>query len=113
VSSVSGFPLYFCARLAPTWTSCPSQRYGIPPQPPYGDVHLVKMGLSTRILQKIVRNEAMASDPPEIYGWRVYLLACSVHLPSPTITSYRPNSDRLASVRCPSAGTRLSSAVSL
>ncbi|KAK4248997.1 MFS sugar transporter-like protein [Corynascus novoguineensis] len=35
------------------------------------------MGLSTRILQKIVRNEAMASDPPEIYGWRVYLLACS------------------------------------
>lgn len=36
------------------------------------------MGLSTRILQKIVRNEAMASDPPEIYGWRVYLLACSV-----------------------------------
>lgn len=39
------------------------------------------MGLSTRILQKIVRNEAMASDPPEIYGWRVYLLACSVGKP--------------------------------
>ena len=36
------------------------------------------MGLSARILQKVVRNEAMASDPPEIYGWRVYLLACSV-----------------------------------
>lgn len=36
------------------------------------------MSLSTRVLQKIVRNEAMASDPPEIYGWRVYLLACSV-----------------------------------
>ncbi|AEO69807.1 uncharacterized protein THITE_2120553 [Thermothielavioides terrestris NRRL 8126] len=35
------------------------------------------MSLSSRILQKIVRNEAMASDPPEIYGWRVYLLACS------------------------------------
>ena len=35
------------------------------------------MGRSTRLLQKIVRNEAMASDPPEIYGWRVYLLACS------------------------------------
>ncbi|KAK3904560.1 general substrate transporter [Staphylotrichum tortipilum] len=35
------------------------------------------MSLSTRILQKIVRNEAMASDPSEIYGWRVYLLACS------------------------------------
>jgi len=36
------------------------------------------MSLSVRILKKIVRNEAMASDPPEIYGWRVYLLACSV-----------------------------------
>jgi hypothetical protein len=36
------------------------------------------MSLSTRILQKILKNEAMASDPHEIYGWRVYLLACSV-----------------------------------
>lgn len=36
------------------------------------------MSLSTKVLRKIVRNEAMASDPPEIYGWRVYLLACSV-----------------------------------
>lgn len=36
------------------------------------------MTLSSKVLQKIVRNEAMASDPPEIYGWRVYLLACSV-----------------------------------
>ncbi|KAM7215415.1 General substrate transporter [Rhypophila decipiens] len=35
------------------------------------------MSLSVRILKKIVKNEAMASDPPEIYGWRVYLLACS------------------------------------
>ncbi|EAA34662.1 general substrate transporter [Neurospora crassa] len=37
------------------------------------------MGLSigNRILRKIVKNEAMAEDPPEIYGWRVYLLACS------------------------------------
>ncbi|KAK4160179.1 putative permease [Cladorrhinum sp. PSN259] len=35
------------------------------------------MTLSTKILQKIVRNEAMATDPPQIYGWRVYLLACS------------------------------------
>lgn len=35
------------------------------------------MTLSTRILRRIVRNEAMATDPPEIYGWRVYLLACS------------------------------------
>ncbi|KAM7205730.1 putative permease [Naviculisporaceae sp. PSN 640] len=35
------------------------------------------MSLSVRVLRKIVRNEAMAADPPEIYGWRVYLLACS------------------------------------
>lgn len=35
------------------------------------------MSFSTRLLQKIVKNEAMASDPPQIYGWRVYLLACS------------------------------------
>jgi hypothetical protein len=36
------------------------------------------MSLSTRVLQKVVRNEAMATDPHEIYGWRVYMLACSV-----------------------------------
>jgi hypothetical protein len=36
------------------------------------------MSLSSKVLQKIVRNEAMATDPHEIYGWRVYLLACSV-----------------------------------
>lgn len=35
------------------------------------------MGLSVKILQKIVRNDAMATDPEQIYGWRVYLLACS------------------------------------
>ncbi|KAL1990508.1 hypothetical protein VTN49DRAFT_6347 [Thermomyces lanuginosus] len=29
------------------------------------------------LLKKIVHNEAMKSDPKEIYGWRVYLLACS------------------------------------
>ncbi|KAJ6113643.1 hypothetical protein N7523_006960 [Penicillium sp. IBT 18751x] len=29
-------------------------------------------------LQKIVHNEAMKTDPKEIYGWRVYALACSV-----------------------------------
>ncbi|KAK4231652.1 putative permease [Podospora fimiseda] len=33
--------------------------------------------MSSKLLQKIVKNEAMATDPPEIYGWRVYLLACS------------------------------------
>ncbi|PKY04056.1 general substrate transporter [Aspergillus campestris IBT 28561] len=29
------------------------------------------------LLRKLVHNEAMRSDPPEIYGWRVYTLACS------------------------------------
>lgn len=36
-----------------------------------------KMSVGVKILQKIVKNEAMAHDPPEIYGWRVYLLAFS------------------------------------
>ncbi|KAI3324667.1 MFS sugar transporter-like protein [Xylariaceae sp. AK1471] len=30
-----------------------------------------------RLLNKIVKNEAMKTDPKEIYGWRVFLLACS------------------------------------
>lgn len=30
------------------------------------------------LLQKIVKNDAMKEDPPEIYGWRVYFLAFSV-----------------------------------
>ncbi|KAJ9626916.1 hypothetical protein H2203_003373 [Taxawa tesnikishii (nom. ined.)] len=29
------------------------------------------------LLQRIVKNEAMKNDPPSIYGWRVYFLACS------------------------------------
>ncbi|KAI0169981.1 general substrate transporter [Hypoxylon sp. FL1284] len=29
------------------------------------------------VLRYIVKNEAMKTDPKEIYGWRVYLLACS------------------------------------
>lgn len=28
-------------------------------------------------IQKIIRNEAARSDPPEIYNWRVYLLCAS------------------------------------
>ena len=32
------------------------------------------------ILRYIVKNEAMKTDPNEIYGWRVYLLACSVSI---------------------------------
>jgi hypothetical protein len=33
--------------------------------------------MSTKFLQKVVKNDAMKSDPPEIYGWRVYALAVS------------------------------------
>lgn len=33
--------------------------------------------LGARFLYKIVRNEAMKQDPPEIYGWRVFMLAVS------------------------------------
>lgn len=29
------------------------------------------------ILQRVVKNDAMKSDPPEIYGWRVFVLACT------------------------------------
>ncbi|KAI1819873.1 MFS sugar transporter-like protein [Xylaria intraflava] len=29
------------------------------------------------VLRKIVKNDAMKTDPKEIYGWRVFLLACS------------------------------------
>jgi hypothetical protein len=39
----------------------------------------LKMG---RLLQKIVRNEAMKDDPPEIYSVRIFLLALSVSMPS-------------------------------
>ncbi|EON62500.1 hypothetical protein W97_01723 [Coniosporium apollinis CBS 100218] len=35
------------------------------------------MGLGERFLHKIIHNEAMKEDPPEIYGWRVFALACS------------------------------------
>lgn len=29
------------------------------------------------LIQRIVKNDAMKEDPPEIYGWRAYALACS------------------------------------
>ncbi|KAK6597094.1 quinate permease [Botrytis cinerea] len=35
------------------------------------------VGLGQRFLMKIVKNESMKTDPPEIYGWRVFFLACS------------------------------------
>lgn len=35
------------------------------------------------LLQKIVKNDAMKEDPPEIYGWKVYFLAFSVRFTTP------------------------------
>ena len=32
-------------------------------------------------LQRVVKNDAMKTDPQEIYNWRVLLLACSVRDP--------------------------------
>lgn len=34
-------------------------------------------GLGARFLFKIVKNESMKTDPPEIYGWRSFMMACS------------------------------------
>lgn len=34
------------------------------------------MAIMARILRSIVRNDAMRTDPDEIYGWRVFALAC-------------------------------------
>lgn len=38
------------------------------------------------ILQRVVKNDAMKTDPPEIYGWRVFALACSGTIPIPPLT---------------------------
>lgn len=38
------------------------------------------------LLKKIVHNEAMKNDPKEIYGWKVFMLACSVSLSAMAIT---------------------------
>jgi hypothetical protein len=32
------------------------------------------------LLDKIIHNDAIKQDPPEIYGWRVFMLAGSVCL---------------------------------
>jgi len=34
-------------------------------------------GVGARFLYKIIKNEAMKVDPPEIYGWRTFMMACS------------------------------------
>jgi hypothetical protein len=40
------------------------------------------MGLLTRL----VHNDAIKQDPKEIYGWRVYALACSVCITVPDMS---------------------------
>ncbi|KAF2022005.1 general substrate transporter [Aaosphaeria arxii CBS 175.79] len=34
-------------------------------------------GPGARFLYKIVKNDAMKQDPPQIYGWRAFMMACS------------------------------------
>ncbi|CAI6335734.1 unnamed protein product [Periconia digitata] len=36
-----------------------------------------KAGLGARFLRSIIKNDAMKEDPPEIYGWRTFMMACS------------------------------------
>ncbi|KAF2275848.1 general substrate transporter [Westerdykella ornata] len=36
-----------------------------------------KINIGARLVYKIVKNENARKDPPEIYGWRTYALACS------------------------------------
>ncbi|KAK6527443.1 hypothetical protein TWF694_004432 [Orbilia ellipsospora] len=38
---------------------------------------MVKERLLVRFLRKIIKNDAMKTDPTEVYNWRVYLLACA------------------------------------
>lgn len=34
-------------------------------------------GAGARFLYKVIRNDAMKEDPPQIYGWRAFMMACS------------------------------------
>lgn len=36
-----------------------------------------KFGKMAFLLKRIIHNDAMKQDPHEIYGWRVYALACA------------------------------------
>jgi len=65
------------------------------------------------ILNKIIHNDAIKQDPPEIYGWRVFVLAGSVSYQlRDTASETLADRDRLASVACFSVWTLVSSAVS-
>ena len=34
-------------------------------------------GPGARFLYKVIKNDAMKEDPPQIYGWRTFMMACS------------------------------------
>jgi hypothetical protein len=36
-----------------------------------------RASLGARFLYKVIKNDAMKQDPPEIYGWRTFMMACS------------------------------------
>jgi hypothetical protein len=65
------------------------------------------------ILDKIIHNDAIKQDPPEIYGWRVFMLAGSVSDdPQDVWRGTLADKNRLASVACFSVWTLVSLAVS-
>jgi hypothetical protein len=64
---ISSSPVLTCYLCVPFFT--PGELAGFDLQ-----ITIVKM----RFIQRVVHNEAMKNDPPEIYGWRAYLLACAV-----------------------------------
>lgn len=58
------------------------------------------------ILNKIIHNDAIKQDPPEIYGWRVFVLAGSVsYLVQNGQTRLLADNERRASVVCFSVST--------
>ena len=40
------------------------------------------------LFRRIVRNDAIHIDPPEIYNWRVLALAASVHSTAPSLAQF-------------------------
>ena len=55
------------------------------------------------LLKKVIHNEAMKEDPKEIYGWRVFMLACSVGVLFYPYENLVANGFRLVAEECSSA----------
>jgi hypothetical protein len=64
------------------------------------------------LLTKLIHNDAIKQDPPEIYGWRVYALACSVRMTTYDTSELHTNNLRPASAACCSVWIPVSSEVS-